>query len=116
MPLLTLKFFEEQRRSRAKSMQRFGQDCVMQAMLLDDSIALRETCLWQGRIAMVLSFEGRGGSLLEYEEHSATEKHHSLLSEFSAVGWNRIPGSSNPTFWGTQYITPIGGIASATNN
>jgi hypothetical protein len=68
MPLLTLKFFEQQRSSRAVSMQRFREDVVVQTELLDDIIAQRETCFWQGRIAMVFfDFEGFWGSQLEFK-------------------------------------------------
>jgi hypothetical protein len=68
MPLLTLKFFEQQRSSRAVSMQRFQEDFVVQTELLDDIIAQREICLWQGRIAMVpFETEGFWGSQLEFK-------------------------------------------------
>jgi hypothetical protein len=56
MPVLTLKFFEQQRSSRALSMQRSGQDFLMKGTLFDDQYAIRQSCSWLGRIAMVFVF------------------------------------------------------------
>ena len=60
MSSLTSKFFEQQRRCRAQSVQRFAREFEVQTELLEDVPAVREIGLWNGRIAMVpfYLFEG----------------------------------------------------------
>ena len=54
LPVLTLKFFEQQRGSRAANVQHFLRDVTSEEELHEDMLARREICSWLGRIAMVL--------------------------------------------------------------
>jgi hypothetical protein len=53
MPTLTLKFFELQRRNRARDTQRFSEEVKVHNDLLDDLCAYREIGYWKGSMAMV---------------------------------------------------------------
>jgi hypothetical protein len=53
MPILTLKFFELQRRARAPNVLLFSEEFKVHNDLLDDRCAFREVGYWKGRMAMV---------------------------------------------------------------
>jgi hypothetical protein len=53
MPILTLKFFELQRRARAPNVLLFSEEFKVHNDLLDDRCAFREVGYWKGCMAMV---------------------------------------------------------------